>query len=78
MNKEEIQARLEELASEESRLRSRLNELEEVAQSAPGSHRPGPPSPEAVRAEREIRSVVLRLVEVDYNRQELTLALSLR
>ena len=77
MNKEEIQARLEELSTEESRLRSRLAELEQVAQSAPGSHRPGPPSPEAVRADREIRSVVLRLVDLDYNRQELTVALSL-
>ncbi|HEX5732428.1 MAG TPA: hypothetical protein VF131_06310 [Blastocatellia bacterium] len=78
MNKEEIQARLEELSAEESRLRSRLAELEQVAQSAPGSHSPGRPSPEAVRAEREIRSVVLRLVDVDYNRQELTVALSLQ
>ena len=77
MNKEEIQARIEELSAEETRLRGRLRELEEIAQSAPGSHSPGPPSPEAVRAEREIRSLVLRLIDVDYNRQELTVALSL-
>ncbi|HJQ71676.1 MAG TPA: hypothetical protein VKA70_22050 [Blastocatellia bacterium] len=77
MNREEIQARLEELSVEESRQRARLEELEEITQSARGSHSPGPPSPEAISAEREIRRVVLRLVEIDYNRQEMTVALSL-
>jgi len=77
MNREEIQARIEELSGEQARLRRRLEELEEIAQSAPGSHSPGPPSPEAIKAEREIRRVVLSLVNIDYNRQELTVALSL-
>ena len=77
MNKEDIKARLDELSAEESRLRRRLEELQDVAQSAPGSHSPGSPSPEAAQAEREIRSIVLRLVDLDYNRQDLTVALSL-
>lgn len=77
MNKEEIQARLEQLSQEELRLRRRLEELEEVAQRAPGSHSPGVPSAEAVKAEREIRSVVLALSDIDRQRQELSVALSL-
>ena len=77
MSKAEIEARLEKLYEEEAGLRRRLGELENVAQSAPGSHGPGRPSPEAVRAEREIRSVVLDLTAVDRKRIELTVALSL-
>jgi hypothetical protein len=78
MSKEEIEARLEKLSEEEASLRRRLEELEEIAQSAPGSHGPGLPPPEAVRAEREIRSVVLDLVDIDRQRIELTVALSLK
>ena len=68
---------MEKLSEEEAHLRHRLRELEEIAQSAPGSHGPGRPSPEAVRAEREIRSIVLDLVGVDRKRLELSVALSL-
>ena len=78
MSKEEIQARLEKLSEEEDRLRLRLGELEQVAQSAPGSHSSGPLAPEAVQAEREIRGVVLDLVAIDRHRLELTVALSLK
>lgn len=77
MSKEEIQARLEELSEEEARLRRRLWELEDITQTAPGSHASGRPSPEAVRAEREIRGIVLGLVGLDRKRLELTVALSL-
>ncbi len=77
MSKEEIQAQLENLFEEETSLRRRLEELEEIAQSAPGSHSSGPLSPEAVLAEREIRSIVLDLVGIDRQRVELTVALSL-
>jgi hypothetical protein len=77
MSREEIQERLEKLFEEETSLRRRLEEVEEIAQSAPGSHRSGPLSPEADRAEREIRSIVLDLVGIDRKRIELTVALSL-
>ena len=77
MSKQESEAQLEKLSEEEASLRRRLEELEEIAQSAPGSHSPGFPSPEARRAEREIRSVVLALVAIDRRRLELTVALSL-
>ena len=68
---------MEKLSEEEAHLRRRLNELEEIAQSAPGSHSPGRLSPEAVRAEREIRNIVLDLVGIDRKRLELSVALSL-
>ncbi|HEY7912911.1 MAG TPA: hypothetical protein VIG62_13450 [Blastocatellia bacterium] len=77
MSKEDIQARIKQAEEEESQLRRRLGELQEVVQNAPGSHRPGAPPQDALRAEREIRSVVLALSDLDRKRQELTVALSL-
>jgi hypothetical protein len=59
-------------------LRRRLSELEDKVQSAPGAHRPGAASADTIKAEREIRSVVLRLSDIDRQRQELTVALSLK
>lgn len=77
MSKEEIHAGIKRAEEEEARLRRRLEELQEVVQNAPGSHRPGTPSRGALEAEREIRSVVLALTDLDRKRQELTVALSL-
>ena len=77
MRKNEIGKRLAELEAEESRLRRRLNELEDVVQNAPGSHRPRKPSIAVIQAEREIQTLVLGLTNLDRRRQELTVALSL-
>jgi hypothetical protein len=77
MSNDEIEKRLADLEAEESRLRRRLNELEDVAQNAPGSHRPGKPSIAATQAEREIQTIVLGLIQLDRRRQELTVAMSL-
>ncbi len=77
MSKEEIQASIKQLEEEESQLRSRLKELQQVVQNAPGSHRPGTPSRDVLQAEREIRSIVLALIDLDRKRQEHTVALSL-
>lgn len=78
MSKEEYEARLRDLQQEESQLRRRLSELEDKVQDAPGAHRPGAPSVDTIKTEREIRSVVLRLSDIDRQRQELTVALSLK
>lgn len=77
MTKEEIETALQRLGLEEADLRRRLSELEDLAQNAPGSHRPGVPSNQAMKAEREIRSLVLRLSDIDRERNELTVAASL-
>lgn len=77
MSKYEIEKRLADLEAEESRLRRRLNELEDVAQDAPGLHRPGKASIAAIQAEREIQTLVLGLTNLDRRRQELTVAMSL-
>jgi hypothetical protein len=77
MSRDDFEARLRELEQEQERTRRRLHELEELVQNAPGSHSPGAPSPETIRAEREIQSAVLRLADIDRKRQELTVAASL-
>jgi hypothetical protein len=77
MSKEDIQAGIKQTEEEESQLRRRLGELQEVVQNAPGSHRPGAPPSNVLQAEREIRSIVLALSDLDRKRQELTVALSL-
>jgi hypothetical protein len=77
MSKEDIQARIKQTEEEESQLRRRLGELQEVVQKAPGSHRPGAPPPNVLQAERDIRSIVIALSDLDRKRQELTVALSL-
>lgn len=77
MSRDDIEMKLEELQEEEAHLRRRFNELQDKVQNAPGSHRPGTPSPEIKTAEREIHAVVLRLTELDRKRQELTVVRSL-
>lgn len=78
MAKEEFELKLREIDEATARLRRQLEELEIVVQNAPGSHRPGPVSPETLRAEREVRDLVLAIVEMDRRRQEVTVELSLR
>lgn len=73
-----MEARLEELDQEEGRLRRALEELEDVVQKAPGSHRSGVPSPEIVSAERDIQRIVLSLSDLDRKRQEITVSMTLR
>jgi hypothetical protein len=77
MSREELESRLREFEQEEARLRLRLEELEEKAQNAPGSHRPGAPSAETMKTEREIQAVVLALSDLDRKRQEITVAMSM-
>ena len=76
MSREEFESRLMEFEQQEARLRRRLEELQDITQNAPGSHRPGVPSAEAMKAEREIHTVVLALTDLDRKRQELTVAMS--
>jgi hypothetical protein len=77
MSREDIESRLREFEQKEARLRRRLEELQDITQNAPGSHRPGAPSAETMRAEREVQTVVLALTELDRKRQELTVAMSM-
>lgn len=77
MAKEEIESKLRELEQEQTRLRGRLNELEDMVQNAPGSHSSGIPSAETLKAEREIQTIVLDIVALDRKRQELSVAMSL-
>lgn len=77
MAKEEIESKLRELEQEQTQLRGRLKELEDVTQNATGSHSPGVPSAETMKAEREIQTIVLDIVELDRKRQELSVAMSL-
>jgi hypothetical protein len=73
-----MEDKLRELDEEAARLRRALEELENVVQSAPGSHGPGTPSPEVVSAERDIQRIVLRLSDLDRERQEVTVAMTLK
>jgi hypothetical protein len=77
MSREELESKLREFDREETRLRRRFQELQEIAQNAPGSHRPGVPSAETMEAEREIQAVVLALCDLDRKRRELTVAMSM-
>jgi len=78
MAREELELRLREIDETTTGLRRKLEDLQNVVQNAPGSHRPGPISPETLRAEREVRDLVLAIVEMDRRRQETTVQLSLR
>ena len=78
MAKEELELKLREIDEATERLRRQLEDLENVVQNAPGSHQPGPVSRETLRAEREVRDLVLAIVEMDRRRQEVTVELSLR
>ena len=77
MAKEELELKLREIDEATARLRRQLEGLENVVQNAPGSHRPGPVSAETLRAEREVRDLVLAIVEMDHRRLEITVELSL-
>ena len=77
MAKEDLELKLREVDQALARLRMRLEELENIVQNAPGSHRPGPVSPDTLIAEREVRDLVLAIVALDRRRQEVTVALSL-
>lgn len=77
MAKEEIESKLRDLEREQARLRHRLKELEAIVQNARGSHSPGIPSAETMKAEREIQTVVLDIVELDRKRLELSVAMNL-
>jgi hypothetical protein len=76
MAKEEIESKLQDLEQKQAQLRHRLRELEEVVQRAPGSHSPGMPSAETMKAEREIQTIVLDIVELDRKRLDLSAAMS--
>jgi hypothetical protein len=76
MSKDNSEAKLRELDQEEARLRRALDELEDVVQSAPGSHGPGVPSPEIISAERDIQKIVLRLSDLDRERREVTVSMT--
>ena len=77
MAKEEIESELKGLEQEQTRLRQRLKELEDIVQNAHGSHSPGVPSADVMNAEREIQTLVLDIVQLDRKRQELSVAMSL-
>jgi L-serine deaminase len=78
MAREELELKLREIDETTARLRQQLEALQNVVQSAPGSHRPGPVSLEARRAELDVRDLVLALVEMDRRRQEVTVQLTQR
>ena len=77
MSRAELESKLLGVEQEEARLRLRLGELEEIVQNAPGSHKPGLPSAETLKAEREIQTIVIALTGLDRKRLELTVAMSL-
>lgn len=77
MSREEFETGLKEIDQEELWLRRRLEELQDVTQNAPGSHRPGAPPAATIEAEREIQTVVLALSDLDRKRRELTVAMSI-
>ena len=77
MAKEEIESKLRQLEQEQARLRQRLGELEDIAQSAHGPHPSRIPSAEVMKAEREIQTIVLNIVQLDRKRQELSVAMSI-
>jgi hypothetical protein len=78
MAREELELKLREIDETTAGLRRKLEDLQNVVQNAPGSHRPGAISPETLRAEREVRDLVLTIVEMDRRRQEISVQLSLR
>ena len=78
MAREELELKLREVDEASAVLQRKLAALEDVVQNAPGSHRPGAISPETLHAEREVRDLVLAIVEMDRRRQEITVELSLR
>jgi len=78
MSKENPEAKLQELDREEAQLRRTLEELEDVTQSARGSHSPGVPSPEVMSAERDIQRIVLRLSDLDRARLEVMVSMTAR
>jgi cell division septum initiation protein DivIVA len=75
--KEEVESEIQGLRQEQERLRRRLRELEDVVQNAPGSHSPGRPSAETMKAEREIQTVVLALTALDRKGMEIAIAAAL-
>ena len=78
MAREELELKLREIDEATAGLQRKLEDLQNVVQHAPGSHRPGAISPETLRAEREVRDLVLAIVEMDRRRQEISVQLSLR
>jgi hypothetical protein len=78
MAREELELKLREIDEAMARFRRQLEDLEGIVQNAPGSHRPGPVAGETLRAEREVRDLVLAIVEMDRRRQEVTVAMSMR
>jgi hypothetical protein len=78
MASEELELKLREIDEATAGLRRKLEEVENVVQNAPGSHRPGVISPETLRAEHEVRDLVLAIVEMDRRRQEISVEMSLR
>jgi len=78
MTKEELELKLRAINTGIAGLQRQLEDLENLAQNAPGAHRPGPVSLETRRAEREVRDLVLAILEMDRRRQEVTVELSLR
>lgn len=78
MARAELELKLREIDEATTGLRKKLENLQNIVQNAPGSHRPGAVSPETLRAEREVRDLVLAIVEMDRRRQEISVQLSLR
>jgi hypothetical protein len=78
MAREELELKLREIDEATAGLQRQLEDLQNVVQNAPGSHRPGPVSPETLRAERDVRDLVLAIVEMDRRRLEISVQLSLR
>ena len=78
MARAELELKLREIEEATTGLRRKLENLQNIVQNAPGSHRPGPVSPETLRAEREVRDLVLAIVEMDRLRLEISVQLSLR
>jgi len=77
MIREASQSQLRQLEQEEAQLRSRLEELEDIVQSASGTHGSGVPSTETLKIERDIQTIVLAISDLDRKRQEITVEMSL-
>jgi len=78
MAKAELELKRRELDEAMAGLRRQLEDLQNVVQNAPGAHRAGSVSTETLRAEREVRDLVLAIVETDRRRQDVSVELSLR
>jgi predicted nucleic acid-binding Zn-ribbon protein len=78
MASEELDLKIREIDEAMAGLRRKLEDLQNVVQNAPGSHQSGAISSETLRAEREVRDLVLAIVEMDRRRQEISVELSLR